>query len=246
MNDRPRPILYGNPGPAPASPSRTTKRTLLVGAPAYRMMVRAEHAMDLADFAVQATLGGYRVGMQYSHTSSLPNGRAQVLIAAMEHGVDALISVDSDMWCPAAILLRALHLAETAFQASDVAAVSLVALEDAGTPNVVLGAGALCDVSRLPLWSPFDCYVIGAGVTIYNVAWHVRQRAKSSHWPWSAYLMGYVARPDGGFEHRGEDEHFCIAVREAGGRVLGLRVPEVHHASFRVASADASPHTERL
>jgi hypothetical protein len=201
---------------------------LRIGGPAYRMQVRAEHAMCLANIVLHPELELERFA--YAHSSLLPIGRAKILDEAIASDADVLLSMDSDVWMDDRVFARAFAIARSLFARvgamSDPAAAALgvACPQDNGLPNFWLRPNERI-IERPRDGELMIVHAIGAGIMFHNLAWHRRERARMlaaerELWPTVAYAVFPSGRAR--LDYFGEDYMFCESVNGRGGKIYAL------------------------
>lgn len=169
----------------------------------------------------------------YAHCSLLPAGRGRILADAIndEHA-DILLSVDSDVWMERKVLELAIGMAHALFATTgtmaqpDAALLGVAVAQDDRRPNIWTAPHRKIGNVEPPIGRAFECYAMGAGITLHNLRWHRRLLAamhSDEHramWPTVGYAV--VPHPTVPLTWVGEDYYFCEQVHARGGKVLGL------------------------
>lgn len=206
----------------------TAPRLLSLGGCAYRNMVRIEHCASVAMFASVLALrpdcGFAMAGIDYMHTSNLPQGRCIWLRRQIEtKELSLAISIDSDTQFNGADLALDLPV-----MLRPDAAIGIVPIRQGGTEatcqiNVterdeLEGAQERRafpgELARI-LEGSRDISSGGFGLVVFNLDWFRR------HWA--------SPDPEGITMQTGEDIAMCRKARKLGGRILAMRVRAEHH-----------------
>lgn len=186
----------------------------------YKLEVRAEHATALA---LLAMAGGREVGLRgidYTHTSNLPQGRALWLRRAIaDTTIDVAVSMDADTWFtdPRAMVIAIERAARDSTIAIWGAPVRRGGTADES--NIRDVAGVAYPMEHLPDVDALESIgSVGFGVAIFNVGWF------REHWP--------EPSPEQCSIGTGEDVEMCLAVIRRSGIIACATDVLTRHAEF--------------
>lgn len=195
-----------------------------VGGPCYRHQMHSATAQMLASLAVGISRrGDALLGLDFEHTSLLPQGRARLLWRAMDSEADVLVTMDSDTWMlDVHRLLEATVLAVMGSELWSMLAV-LVPQTD-GRVNAWQAEGERLEEPLLGI--PVPLHAVGAALVVHNLAWY-RQNMPSLGEVAQSYAMVPTGNADA---FVGEDVWHSNSVRRRGGVIWGIRYSKVFHA----------------
>jgi hypothetical protein len=210
----------------------TRQLVFMVGGPAYTGQVLTEHCAHVSNIVAEFHRNNFDCRVQYCKSTLVGRARADILCAALDSGVDVLLTIDSDTWGPfgldpifqsafslvgvSSLMPAELETANQYWPKSEIEAVPKTLIDRLAIVSLVVA----CRDRSLNFWTNgrpgviddfqrpvIQVDAVGLAYSFFNLAWYRRHRTIARMF--DCYVDGHS-----------EDVNHCEAVRTAGGIIF--------------------------